>query len=136
MTLILAAVWRSLVAHISLKLVFLESSGYLVSIGSDLMRFEARVVEILYLEGRWCNAKNLIALFLKKSFHPIWRRYRQPFLWKVANPSCFNLFQVVRTGCGWISTFYCMKRPKKLSFYLKNNIFNQDFGIFNIFYTF
>ena len=64
-------VWRSSRAQTSSKLVSLERYWCLVSIGFDLIWFEATVIEISCLKLRWHNVGNLVALFLKISFLPI-----------------------------------------------------------------
>lgn len=76
-TLISGYFWRYLRAWIFSNLMFLEIYGFLVSIGSDLTWVGITVVEILHCKERRCNVENLIALFLKNSFLPIRRRYRQ-----------------------------------------------------------
>ena len=60
---ICAAVWRHFRAPFSSKFIFLERSGCLVSIGPNLKRFGAMVVNILCLEGRLCSAENSVMFF-------------------------------------------------------------------------
>ena len=72
-------IWRPFRALISSKFISLGSSGYLVSISSNFVKFGAMFIKILRLEGRWHSARNSITFFIKNLFIPIPGRYHRAF---------------------------------------------------------
>ena len=89
------AVWRPFRAPFSLNCICMESSGCLVSNSPSLVLFEARVVEISHLEGRWCKVENSEHLFLKNSYLSIQYWYCWALLVKLAKTLFFKTVQLL-----------------------------------------
>ena len=75
-----AIVWRSFRTLISSNFISLESSGCLVFIGSNFVRFGVTVIKIWRSEGRWHSARNSMTFFLE-NFIPSnpWQTSLSPF---------------------------------------------------------
>ena len=83
-------------SSIFFNFISLESFGCLVSTGSYLVRFEATVIKILHLEGRWWNARNYVTFSLKNLFpsNP-WQISSSPFCERYSRPNTSSWFSQI-----------------------------------------